>query len=868
MIMARNWQSPVILLTATILVVAITCITFRYAPRVTEVSVAALWIIAGLWYWQFRPVPATQMDLQQYADGLSRQVRGHVIRVRELQARTTSTDQDSEPAWWIEKETDPSRVLSVDIQVDRVEEVTPDVSRMVPIQGGVRATVLSRDLPMPPLQCGDLIEAPMILKVPVRYHDPGAWQYADYLLQQGIGLHATVHAAKLQIINSDTPTLRCRIYAAQSWASTKLLYFVQSNTNDRLPRFLQLSEDDAGMLNAMLFGDRTRLNHSLRIGFERTGSFHLFVVSGMHVALLAGAVFWLARRLWMREWFATLLTLAVTTVYALLTGFGAPVQRALFMTTVFLVARLLSRERSVLNALGAAVIAVLVLSPQSIVESSFQMTFLAIIAIGGIAVPLGDQSFLPYARAASNIDEVWRDQNMPPRVSQLRVMLRLWGDVLSKMLGKWIYYLPAFVMRALLWLAELTLIGIVAEMVMVLPMAMYFQRATIFALPANIITVPIVVILAPLAIITFCLALASPWAALAPAAMTALLLHTITALIAHVSHLHSADMRIPPPAWWIGALALLAWFFCCWTSRRSPKWACIAAITLPAVALMILWPEPPFLTPGQLEVTAIDVGQGDSLLVVSPQGKTMLIDAGGPAEVAVGTTSTAGGFDVGEDVVSPYMWTRRIRRLDVLVLSHAHSDHMGGMAAVMRSFRPQELWVSVDPNSDAYRALLSEAAEFGVTVKHYHAGDARDWSGTHVDVLAPEASYRNILQPVNADSLVIRIQYGVSSVLFEGDAEAPSEQAMVAQQRVAPVTLLKVGHHGSNSSTTPSFLSAANPKDAIVSVGKGNKFGHPRFEIVERIAGSGARLYRTDEFGVTTFLLDHNGDIQEHSSGD
>jgi competence protein ComEC len=618
----------------------------------------------------------------------------------------------------------------------------------------------------------------------------------------------------------------------------------------------------------MLFGDRTRLNHSLRIGFERTGSFHLFVVSGMHVALLAGAVFWLARRLWMREWFATLLTLGVTTVYALLTGFGAPVQRALFMTTVFLIARLLSRERSVLNALGVAVIAVLVLSPQSIVESSFQMTFLAIVAIGGIAVPLGEQSFLPYARAASNIDEVWRDQNMPPRVSQLRVMLRLWGDVLSKMLGKWSYYLPTSVIRASLWLAELTLIGIVAEMVMVLPMAMYFHRATIFALPANIVTVPIVVILAPLAIITFCLALASPWMAVVPAAMTALLLHTITTLIAHVSHLHSADLRIPPPAWWIGALALLAWFFCCWTSRRSPKWACIAAITLPAIALMILWPEPPLLTPGQLEVTAIDVGQGDSLLVVSPQGKTMLVDAGGPAEGAVGTTSTAGGFDMGEDIVSPYLWTRRIRRLDVLVLSHAHSDHMGGMAAVMRSFRPQELWVSVDPNSDAFRGLLSEAAEFGITVKHYHAGDTRDWSGTHIDVLAPEAGYRNILQPVNADSLVIRIEYGASSVLFEGDAEAPSEQAMVAQQRVAPVTLLKVGHHGSNSSTTPSFLSAAKPKDAIVSVGRGNKFGHPRFEIVERISGSGARLYRTDEFGVTTFLLDHNGDIQEHSSGD
>src|SRR5262249_46988510 len=160
-----------------------------------------------------------------------------------------------------------------------------------------------------------------------------------------------------------------RLYAAQSWASARMLSFVHSSANRRLPRAMRLAEDDAGMLNAMLFGDRTRLNHALRLGSERTGTFHLFVVSGMHVALLAGMVFWLARRLRSREWLATFATLAVTFAYALLTGFGAPVQRALFMTTVFLIARLLSRERSVLNALGAAALAVLVLSPASLAES-------------------------------------------------------------------------------------------------------------------------------------------------------------------------------------------------------------------------------------------------------------------------------------------------------------------------------------------------------------------------------------------------------------------------------------------------------------------------------------------------------------------
>jgi competence protein ComEC len=130
-------------------------------------------------------------------------------------------------------------------------------------------------------------------------------------------------------------------------------------------------------------------------------------------------------------------------------------------------------------------------------------------------------------------------------------------------------------------------------------------------------------------------------------------------------------------------------------------------------------------------------------------------------------------------------------------------------------------------------------------------------------MLAPEAGYTNSLEPVNNDSLVMRIQYGKSSVLLEGDAEAPSERLMLAKGRLAPVTLLKVGHHGSRTSTTPEFFAKAAPKDAVVSVGKGNTFGHPRYEVIERIASARTKLYRTDEFGLTTFLLGRDGGIRE-----
>jgi len=218
------------------------------------------------------------------------------------------------------------------------------------------------------------------------------------------------------------------------------------------------------------------------------------------------------------------------------------------MTAVFLTARLFSRQRNALNALGAAALAVLVWSPRALFEASFQMTFLAIIAIAGIAIPLGERSFLRHAYAARNLGDRWRDTAVPPRLAQLRVMLRLWGDAFAKALSPVIRALPATALRFTLWAAELALIGIIAEAVMVLPMATYFHRATVFGLPANMVSIPLVAVLVPLGLTTFLASLVSPWLAALPASFLALLLHSITALITRVSRFPSADLRVPGPA--------------------------------------------------------------------------------------------------------------------------------------------------------------------------------------------------------------------------------------------------------------------------------------------------------------------------------
>ena len=212
-------------------------------------------------------------------------------------------------------------------------------------------------------------------------------------------------------------------------------------------------------------------------------------------------------------------------------------------------------------------------------------------------------------------------------------------------------------------------------------------------------------------------------------------------------------------------------------------------------------------------------------------------------------------FDIGEEVVSPALWSRGIRRLDVVALSHAHSDHMGGLPAVLRNFHPAELWVGNNPRTDSYEELLKEASDLHVRVRPLRAGDALQVGNTDVAVHAPMPGYQPGLAPTNNDSLVLRVAYGQTSVLLEGDAEAPVEEAMLAQPGLSS-TLLKVGHHGSVSSTRPEFLAGVAPQWAVISCGLYNRYGHPRQEVLAELQQARVRTFSTDIQGATCFRLD------------
>lgn len=691
----------------------------------------------------------------------------------------------------------------------------------------------------PELRYGQRVEVDARFREPRNFENPGAFDFAGYLSRRDVYWLGSISGAT---------ALRGLPGACGSpwraWVAA-----LRTRALAALDRTFGADPNVNGILRAALLGDASRLDPAWSEDFRRTSTYHVLVVSGLHVTTLSTVILLLFRLFPGHPLVRFVVTSALVWLYALLCGGEAPVVRAAGGTMIFLLGGIFHRRANLVNLLALTGLFFLCIDPQQLFEASFQLSFLAVGILGLAAVPLSQLKLRPYRTAFALLTTQRVDFHWPRPVAALFIEIKLAARFLELRYGlarERVLMAVSLAGRAAAMLAELTLVSTLMQAALTVPMILFFHRAPLSGFLANLAVTPLMT-----------------WAV--PAGTLALLtgfppLVRITEFLVLLSHslarwLSAWDpaYRIPDaPAWLVLAAALaLAWMAVELQRRRGGRWPVPALLAAALLAVIVAHPFEPQTMGGTLEMTAVDVSQGDSLLLVAPGGETMLIDGGGLPRINGKTPR----LDTGEGVVSPYLWSRGFRHLDIVALTHADQDHIGGLEAVLRNFTPRELWLSALPDHAPLQSLLQTARDVGVRVVCKSAGDRVALSGAMIEVLSPHAP-RTGGKTDNNDSLVLRARYGRHAFLLTGDAERKAEYELTALPEALRADVLKLGHHGSRTSTTAEFLDAVQPAIAVISAGQDNQFRHPHDEVLARLAERGVRVLRTDQQGMVTVRTD------------
>ena len=547
---------------------------------------------------------------------------------------------------------------------------------------------------------------------------------------------------------------------------------------------------EGAIFEALVLGERSRMDVETTLALQKTGLFHLFAISGAHIAIVSALLFFLFRLLRIAERPSYALLLVLLVFYGFLVEGRASVVRAVIMAAAFIIGRLLWKDVHLLNTISLSALVILCVQPFQLFDAGFQLTYVA---------TLGLILFFPPIRSI----------------------------------------LP----RLPLKIEELFALSVAAQIAVMPIIAVTFHRVIFSGLILNLIGIPLVTVVMAAGYVFLPLAFAFPFFAGTAAAGLAFLLRVFLASTRLLDGLPFLSSRVPTPPGPV-VIAYYAFLLLLLLPVRFARPRRIAFLGFAAAfALLTTHPFSPAVK--DLTVTVIDVGQGDSILVEFPGKSKMLVDGGG---------LPTGTFDVGENVVSPFLWDKGIKRIDRLVLTHPHPDHLNGLAAVARNFRIGEFWEGTPaPEDPHYRSLRGELR--AVAGRRIVRGFGQRVGGVDIAALAP-AAFSETGSPDNDSSLVLRLTYGTTVFLLTGDIGRSIEKEILAAGLDVRAQVLKAAHHGSDSSSSEEFLAAVRPEFIIISAGRGNRIGLPHPGVLARYEKCGARILRTDLQGAVEIRSD------------
>jgi competence protein ComEC len=551
----------------------------------------------------------------------------------------------------------------------------------------------------------------------------------------------------------------------------------------------------AAIAVAILIGDRGALDPLVEQRLQEAGTYHVIAISGGNIAILAGVILGLLWAIRIRGGWAAGAAIVLLAAYAYIAGGGPSVMRATVMAAIYLALRVIDQRTAPMHAIAVTLVVVLIASPLSIADAGLWLTFGATAAI---------------VAGASLI-------RLPPAPLLQAPM--------------------AMVLASLS--AEIALIPIVAFV---------FQRVTLAGLVVNLAAIPSMAVVQIAAMIT--------------AAVDAIGLSAIANVAGWATHMgvrglvESARLvdvapwltwRVPSPA----VAIIIAYYACLVAAWRLKKWV-KPAMTAAALLIWIAAAPPTLaraLGDGRLHLTVMDVGQGDAMLVTLPNGKTLMVDAGG--------VSLHGEFDIGDRVLGPALRARGIGRLDYLAITHGDPDHIGGAMSLLRDFGPHEIWYGTYVNNhEPSMQLQSMAQRKRATWRWLQAGDRMDMGGVELRVHHPAPPDWQRQKVRNDDSLVIELRYGQVSMLLTGDIGREVEQGILPTLDLLPIVVLKSPHHGSGTSSSQEFIERLKPRLVLISCGRANPYGHPVPHVMKRYEQAQSAVFRTDVDGQIEIQTD------------